>query len=155
MKLYELIIAIHPWFSTEESNDLIAKVEWLFPNGVKNKDDIWYQTIYNIQGLKTLSKVYFISYLVETDPHSLPEIKQKMSLMKGLVRTLFLAKSPKEDFHMFEDLNAGYVEKIQALASKDKKAKKTKDQKQQLLDTAKEVEVEITEDGSEDDNLND
>jgi hypothetical protein len=31
------------------------------------------------------------------------------------------------------------------LATKDKKAKKTKDQKQQLLDATKDVEIEIVE----------
>ena len=35
------------------------------------------------------------------------------------------------------------------MASKDKKAKKTRDQKQQLLDTAKETEIEIVEEDEE------
>ncbi len=49
MKSYELIIALHPSLSTEDSQDLVAKVEALFPEGVKNKDEIGYQTVYNVQ----------------------------------------------------------------------------------------------------------
>jgi hypothetical protein len=40
MKLYELIIALHPSLSTEDMNKLIASIEDLFPHGVKEKDDI-------------------------------------------------------------------------------------------------------------------
>lgn len=68
-----------------------------------------------------------------------------MSLMKGLVRSLFLARWAKEEFIEFAEINEAYSEKIQVLATKDKKAKKTKDQKQQLLDATKDVEIEIVE----------
>jgi ribosomal protein S6 len=154
MKLYELIIAINPSLSTEDSNDLIAKVEGLFPDGIKQKDDMGYQTIYNVNGLKPGAKAYFVSYLLETDPQSLPGVKQKMSLFKGLLRSLFIGASAKIPFVNFHDINSTYVEKLAVLATKDKKAKKTKDQKQQLLDTAKEVEIEIQEEGEENANTN-
>lgn len=145
MKSYELIIALHPSLSTEDSQDLVAKVEALFPEGVKNKDEIGYQTVYNVQWLKSWAKVYFISFLLHIDPSILPEVKQKMSLLKGLVRSLFLARGAKEQFVEFSEINDKYSEKLQELATKDKKAKKTKDQKQQLLDATKDVEIEIVE----------
>lgn len=145
MKLYELIIALHPSLSTEDTQDLVAKVEALFPAGIKNKDEIGYQTIYNVEWLKSWTKIFFISFLIEIDPTTFPEVKQKMSLMKGLVRSLFLARWAKEEFIEFAELNEAYSEKIQVLATKDKKAKKTKDQKQQLLDATKDVEIEIVE----------
>lgn len=151
MKLYELVIAVHPWLSTEESNDLIAKVEALFPSGIKEKDEIGYQTVYNVRGLNVWAKVYFISYLLSVDSSVLPEAKQKLKLMKGLVRTLFMSVSKKDHFKTFSDINTKYTETLVELASKDKKAKKTKDQKQQLLDTAaKDVEVEVIEEESND-----
>lgn len=37
MKLYELIIALHPSLSTEDTQDLVAKVKALFPAGIKIK----------------------------------------------------------------------------------------------------------------------
>ena len=40
MKLYELIIALNPALSTEDSKELTDKVEGLFPLGIKQKDDI-------------------------------------------------------------------------------------------------------------------
>ncbi len=83
--------------------------------------------------------------MLHIDPSILPEVKQKMSLLKGLVRSLFLARGAKEQFVEFSEINDKYSEKLQELATKDKKAKKTKDQKQQLLDATKDVEIEIVE----------
>lgn len=143
MKLYELIIAIHPSLSTEESNQLITSIESLFPGGIKEKDDIWYQTVYNIHGLKYWSQAYFIDYSIELDPALFPEIKQTMSLMKWLLRSLFLKKSHKDEPIVFKKINELYSDRLLELASKDKKAKKTRDQKQQLLDTAKELQLDI------------
>lgn len=151
MKLYELIIAIHPSLSTEESNQLIGSIEALFPGGIKEKDDIWYQTVYNIHGLKYWSQAYFVDYTLELDPTLFPEIKQTMSLMKGLLRSLFLRKSHKDSPIIFKQINELYSERLLELASKDKKAKKTRDQKQQLLDTAKELQLEIEVVDKEDD----
>lgn len=68
-----------------------------------------------------------------------------MSLYKWLVRVLVLGASKKVPFVNFNEVNALYEVKLSELATKDKKAKKTKDQKQQLLDTAKDLEIEITE----------
>lgn len=149
MKLYELIIVLDPALSTEDSKELTNKVEGLFPGGIKQKDDIGYQTIYNVHGLKKGSQAYFISYLLEADHLQLPEIQQKMSLYKGLLRRIFLAHDAKNPFVVFQNIGDTYTDKLLQLASKDKKAKKTRDQKQQLLDTAKETEIEIVE-GDED-----
>ena len=149
MKLYELIIALNPALSTEDSKELTDKVEGLFPWGIKQKDDIGYQTIHNVHGLKKGSQAYFISYLVEADHLQLPELQQKMSLYKGLLRRVFLSHDPKDPFVIFQDIKDIYTEKLLQLASKDKKAKKTRDQKQQLLDTAKETEIEIVEEDEE------
>ena len=144
MKLYELVISLDPSLSTEQSNELTSKIEALFGNWVKQKDEIGYQTVYNVRGIKKGGQAYFISYLLEIDPTALPEIKQKMSLFKGLLRSLFLLTSTKSPFVIFKDINEKYSEKLIELATKDKKAKKTRDQKQQLLDTTN-VEIEVTE----------
>ena len=82
MKLYELIILLNSSLSTEDSNTLIDKVEALFPGAIRKKDDIGYQTVYNVEGIKKGGKGYFISYLIEVDPQSLPVIRQKMTLLK-------------------------------------------------------------------------
>jgi hypothetical protein len=50
----------------------------------------------------------------------------------------------------FKKINEQYTEKLLELVSKDKKAKKTRDQKQQLLDTAKELQLEVVENDEED-----
>ncbi len=150
MKLYELIIALHPSLSTEDMNKLIASIEDLFPHGVKEKDDIWYQTVYDVHGLKPWSQAYFISYCIELDPTLFPTIKQTMSLMKWLLRSVFLSRWSKEVSLDFKKINEQYTEKLLELVSKDKKAKKTRDQKQQLLDTAKELQLEVVENDEED-----
>ncbi len=144
MKLYELVIVLHPSLSTEDSNDLTAKIEWLFPKGIKHKDDIGYQTVYNVHGVAKGSKAYFISYLLEVDPSVLPEAKQKLRLMKGLIRTLFLARNAKNPFHDFAKLSEQFAEKVATVSAKDKKwsrSRKGPDAKQAA--EVKEVEIVV------------
>gem|GEM_PF-287589 len=121
-----MVIVLHPSLSTEDAQDLIGKVEALFPGGVNQKDEIGYQTVYNVKGIVKGGKAYFVSYLLHIDPTILPDVRQKLSLMKGLVRTLFLSTTAKVPFHTFDDLNTAFAEKVAAVAAKDKKGSKSR-----------------------------
>lgn len=136
MKLYELIISLDPSLSSEDSQSLISQIEALFPGGIKEKDDIGYQTVYNVHGLKYGAKAYFVSYCIQIDPTLFGTIKQKMSLMKWILRSVFLARSSHDQWIVFKDIQEEYQDILSKLVVSEKKAKKTKDQKQHLLDAA-------------------
>ena len=146
MKLYELIILLNSSLSTEDSNTLIDKVEALFPGAIRKKDDIGYQTVYNVEGIKKGGKGYFISYLIEVDPQSLPVIRQKMTLLKWVLRAIFLVRWAKEPFHAFKELNDLYTERVNEIAAKDKKGGKTHKKESKVVNTE---EVEIVIEGDE------
>lgn len=118
----------------------------MFPDAIKEKDDIGYQTVYNVEGIKKGGKGYFISYLIEVDPQSLPVIKQKMSLLKWVLRAIFLARGKNEPFHVFQELNNLYTERVNEIAAKDKKGGKTHKKEAKVISTE---EVEIVVEGDE------
>lgn len=146
MKLYELIILVNSSLSTEDSNTLIDKVEALFPGAIREKDDIGYQTVYNVEGIKKGGKGYFVSYVIEVDSQTLPEIKQKMSLLKWVLRAIFLLRGRNEPFHAFRELNDLYTERVNEIAAKDKKGGKTHKKEAKVVSTE---EVEIVLEGEE------
>ena len=151
MKLYELVIVLHPSLSTEDSQDLVSKVEALFPGGVKQKDEIGYQTVYNVKGIAKGGRAYFVSYLLHIDPTILPDVRQKLSLMKGLVRTLFLSTTTKVSFHTFDDLNTAFAEKVAAVAAKDKKGSKSRKSVAEVVADSETKDIEGVEVVIEDD----
>lgn len=151
MKLYELVIVLHPSLSTEDCQTLINKVEALFPDGVKQKDEIGYQTVYNVKKVVKGGKAYFVSYLLHIDPTILPDVRQKLSLMKGLVRTLFLSTTAKIPFHTFADLNTAFAERVAAVAAKDKKGSKSRKSVTEVVASSETKDLEDVEVVIEDD----
>lgn len=132
MKKYEFVVVVHPNLAQEDVNTTLSNVESMLWDAIREKDDIWYQTVYNVRGLKNYNQAYFVSYLIETEESEIVAYNKKLSLIKWLLRYVFLARKDKDPFHKFLDINSKYLEKLDELDKKkndEKKANKKANRK--------------------------
>lgn len=145
MKKYEFVVVIHPTLAQEDVQATLSTIESIIWSAtIVEKDDIWYQTVYNIRWLKNHNQAYFVSYLIEVDEQEIIWYNKKLSLVKWLLRYIFLSKKPNDPFHKFSEINSKYLEKIEELDKKkvDEKKNNKKNNKKQLENTEEKEEDE-------------
>lgn len=150
MKKYEFIVVIHPTLAQEDVQTTLSNVESILGDVIVEKDDMWYQTVYNIRWLKNHNQAYFVSYLIQTNESEIIWYNKKLSLIKWLLRYVFLSRKNDDLFHKFADINAKYTDKFEELNKKkneDKKSnKKWKDKvEDKVEEVIEETEIEIVE----------
>lgn len=144
MKKYEFILVVNPTLAQEDVQTTISTVESMLWDGIIEKDDMWYQTVYNVRWLKNQNQAYFVSYLIQTDESEIIWYNKKLSLIKWLLRYVFLAKKSTDPFHHFSEISTKYIEKIEELNKK-----KTDDKRWSKKPSKKAADVEKVEDNQE------
>ncbi len=108
MKFYELVTVIDANLSAKDIKEVSAKVEELFGKSIVDADAIGLlPTAYPVEGQ---DQAYYMSYHIEIDPDTIPQLKQDMSIMKWLVKYTIFGMSANESFMKMQDLKKRYEE---------------------------------------------
>ncbi len=111
MARYELVALLDPRLPQEEVEALGKKLRWFFDDSaLKDEDDIGLLPLeYAIKGV---DRAYFLSLLLDVEPAMLEEIREKISLEKGVLRFFFYKMWSKDRFFKFKELNAKLEESL-------------------------------------------
>ncbi len=106
MRHYELVIVIDANLAAKDMKEVSGKVEKFLWKGILDTDDIGLmQTKYQIEGQ---DQAYYISYYVELDPDSIPQLKLDLSILKWIAKFTLFGMKESEAFLKMSDLKKRY-----------------------------------------------
>jgi ribosomal protein S18/ribosomal protein S6 len=114
MKLYELVIVLHPQLNDDELSAMHDKVSTILgPQTIQQTDNLGMRQFnHEMRDEKHLDKGFIVSHLVHIDPNNAPEIITQLNYEDKIIRHKLFAVSNKENFLIFDDIQ----DKAQELA---------------------------------------
>lgn len=108
MKKYELVTVMDTNYSQKEIDEISASIEKKLGKGILDTDKIGllptaYPIAWQDQG-------YYVSYLVELDWDSIPELKSELSIIKWLAKYTLFGMWINEKFMKMGDLQKRFEE---------------------------------------------
>jgi|GEM_PF-741222 len=108
MKHYELVTVIDANLSAKDIKEVSAGVEKLLGSSIVDTDEIGLlPTAYPMEGQ---DQAYYMSYHIEIDPDTIPQMKKDMSIMKGLAKYTIFGMAANESFLKMKDLKKRFEE---------------------------------------------
>ena len=107
MKKYELVLVIDAATSSDDITKTMGAVEKLVGTILETDNMGLLPVAYPVRGQ---NQAHYVSYYVELDPATIPEVKKELKLMKPLAKFFFYKMNDTDAFLKFADLKKQYEE---------------------------------------------
>ncbi len=125
MKKYELVTVFDTNYSQSEIDELRTTIEKKLWKGILDTDKIGLMpTAYPIAGQ---DQGYYVSYYVELDSDSIPELKSELSILKWLAKYTIFGMWVNEEFLKMWDLQKRFEEVFPVEEEKPEEAPEEKE----------------------------
>ncbi len=111
LKIYELVVLLHPQLSKDEQDAIYAKIDTLLGKGKKETDEMGLVDLAHPIGKAKLNQVHMKSFYCELDSQGTNAIKKELSITKGVVRYVIFSMTASEPFLSFAEINKQFEKK--------------------------------------------